>query len=196
MFCIVWSGSPLFAKAYLSQYLGLLQYSRKIYVVGIHWNCFKEVLSVSTQKIWFYGEMRKKYILAIRLFSLIMKHIKDCHNIFSIALLTLKMPRKPASENVRLCHVLNILANFSNLFLHTGKQCGPWEEQSDLGPHCCKKWLLKSQADNKADDNCCAWQFKVNENPQHMFEWRNKKTYNTFWLNKAPYLELWTIWQL
>ena len=40
--------------------------------------------------------------------------------------LTLKMPRKPASENViRLCCLLNILANFSNLFLHTGKQCGP-----------------------------------------------------------------------
>ena len=41
-------------------------------------------------------------------------------------LLTLKAPRKPASENVLcLCHLLNILANFSNLFLHTGKQCGP-----------------------------------------------------------------------
>ena len=22
------------------------------------------------------------------------------------------------------------------------------------------KWLLKSQADDKADDNCCDWQFK------------------------------------
>ena len=40
--------------------------------------------------------------------------------------LTLKMPRKPASENVCLCHgLLNILANFSDLVLHTGKQCGP-----------------------------------------------------------------------
>ena len=40
--------------------------------------------------------------------------------------LTFKAPRKPASENVVcLCHLLNILANFSNLFLHTGKQCGP-----------------------------------------------------------------------
>ena len=39
-------------------------------------------------------------------------------------LLILKMPRNPASENVVcLCHLLNILANFSNLFLHTGKQC-------------------------------------------------------------------------
>ena len=40
--------------------------------------------------------------------------------------LTLKAPRKPASENVVcLCHLLNILANVLNLFLHTGKQCGP-----------------------------------------------------------------------
>ena len=35
--------------------------------------------------------------------------------------LTLKMPRKLASENVIcLCPLLNILANFPNLFLHTG----------------------------------------------------------------------------
>ena len=40
--------------------------------------------------------------------------------------LTIKMPRKPASENVVcICRLLNILANFSNLFLHTGKQYGP-----------------------------------------------------------------------
>ena len=43
--------------------------------------------------------------------------------------LTLKMPGKPASENV-VC-LLNILANFSNLFLHTGKQCGPWSDCSE-----------------------------------------------------------------
>ena len=45
--------------------------------------------------------------------------------------LALKMPRKPAYENVIcLCCLLNILANFSNLFLHTGKQCGPWSDCS------------------------------------------------------------------
>ena len=33
------------------------------------------------------------------------------------------------------------------------------EEQSDLGPHCLQKWLLKSQADDRADDNFCDWQF-------------------------------------
>ena len=27
-------------------------------------------------------------------------------------------------------------------------------------PHCFQKWLLKSQADDKADNNCCDWQFK------------------------------------
>ena len=40
--------------------------------------------------------------------------------------LTLKTPGKPASENVVcLYHLLNILTNFSNLILHTGKRCGP-----------------------------------------------------------------------
>ena len=34
------------------------------------------------------------------------------------------------------------------------------KEQSDLGPHCLQKWLLKSQADDNADENCCDWQFK------------------------------------
>ena len=34
------------------------------------------------------------------------------------------------------------------------------KEQSDLGPHCLQKWCLKSQADDKADYNCCDWQFK------------------------------------
>ena len=32
------------------------------------------------------------------------------------------------------------------------------KEQSDLGPHC--KNDLKSQADDKADDNSCDWRFK------------------------------------
>ena len=69
--------------------------------------------------------------------------------------LTLKMSRKPISENVAcLCLLLNILANFSNLFLHTGKQC------SLIRVHTVCKNDLKSQADDKADDNCCDWQFK------------------------------------
>ena len=34
------------------------------------------------------------------------------------------------------------------------------KEQSDLDPHCLQKWLLKSEVDDKADDNCFDWQFK------------------------------------
>ena len=34
------------------------------------------------------------------------------------------------------------------------------EERFDLDPYCLQKWLLKSQADDKADDNCCDCQFK------------------------------------
>ena len=37
---------------------------------------------------------------------------------------------------------------------------GAPKEQSDLGPHCLQKLLLKSQADDKADDNSCDWRFK------------------------------------
>ena len=33
------------------------------------------------------------------------------------------------------------------------------KEQSDLGPQCLQKWLLKSQAGDKADDNSCDWHF-------------------------------------
>ena len=38
------------------------------------------------------------------------------------------------------------------------------EEQSDLGPHCLQKWLLKSHAEDKKkkkkNDNSCDWYFK------------------------------------
>ena len=54
-------------------------------------------------------------------------------------ILTLKLPRKPASENVVcLRRLLNILANFSNLFLHTGKQCGP---RSDCSSRSSLIWV-------------------------------------------------------
>ena len=50
------------------------------------------------------------------------------------------MPRKTASENVVcLCRLLNILTDFSNLFLHTGKQCGPRSDSSLIWVHTvCK----------------------------------------------------------
>ena len=59
-------------------------------------------------------------------------------------ILTLKMPRNPASENVVcLCRLLNILANFSNLFLHSGKQCGPWSDCSWTGSTLFAKKTFK-----------------------------------------------------
>ena len=36
------------------------------------------------------------------------------------------------------------------------------EEQYDLGPHCLQKRLLKSQADDKADDSCVVGSLRVN----------------------------------
>ena len=45
------------------------------------------------------------------------------------------------------------------IFLQTFQTYFCKQEQSDLGPKCLQKWLLKSQAE-KADDNCCDWQFK------------------------------------
>ena len=60
-------------------------------------------------------------------------------------LLTLKAPRKSASENVVfLCRLLHLLANFSNLYFAYRQTV--WtqirlllKEQSDLGPHCLQK---------------------------------------------------------
>ena len=59
-----------------------------------------------------------------------------------ITSLTLKAPRKTASENVDcLCRLLNILANFSKLFFAYRQTVLTQirlllKEQSDLGPHC------------------------------------------------------------
>ena len=36
------------------------------------------------------------------------------------------------------------------------------EEQSDLGPHCLQKWLLKSQADDKAETVVVIGSLRVN----------------------------------
>ena len=81
------------------------------------------------------------------------------------------MPRKPASENV-VCYVVCwiFLQTYQTYFCIQANSVDPdqiaprgphcLEEQSDLGPHCLQKWLLKSQADDKAADSCCDWQFK------------------------------------
>ena len=69
--------------------------------------------------------------------------INQCYPCPGLQGLTLKMPRKPASENVVcLCHLLNILANFSNLFF------------------ACRQTVWTQIRLLLDDDNCCDWQFK------------------------------------
>ena len=76
----------------------------------------RRTLYATVESLWDYqGQTTLFMLFQYRKGVLITKRI-NMH-------LTLKMPRKPASEN-DLC-LLNILANFSNLFLHTGKWCGP-----------------------------------------------------------------------
>ena len=48
--------------------------------------------------------------------------------------------------------------------------------QANLGPHCLQKWLLKLQADDKADDNSCDWCFKG----KYLLQPRHSITYVTF----------------
>ena len=77
--------------------------------------------------------------------------------------LTLEMPRKPASENVVCLTSAEYSCKlFKPIFAYRQTV---WtlirlllEEQSDLGPHCLQKWLLKSQAGDKADNyNVLLW---------------------------------------
>ena len=79
--------------------------------------------------------------------------------------LTLKRPRKSASENVVCLSSAEYSCKlFKPIFAY--RQI-VWTlirlllgEQSDLDPHCLQNWFLKSQADDKADD-CCDWLFKI-----------------------------------
>ena len=51
------------------------------------------------------------------------------------------------------------LQTFQTHFCIQANSADP-DQTADLGLHCLQKWLLKSQADDKADDNCCDWHFK------------------------------------
>ena len=51
------------------------------------------------------------------------------------------------------------LQTFQIYFCIQANSVDPDQTAPDLGPHCLQKWLLKSQADDKAY-NCCDWQFK------------------------------------
>ena len=100
---------------------------------------------MSSDNVCFLREIRKISVLfSWKIVPYLELWTAGLHSTGWISGLTLKTPRKAAFENVVcLCYLLNILANFSNLFLHIGKQ---WtqitlllEEQSDLGPHCLQK---------------------------------------------------------
>ena len=77
----------------------------------------KECPAQTDQTAWMHRLIWASTVYSRRHFSTV-AHINT---------LTLKAQRKTASENVVcLCRLLNILADFSNLFLHTGKQYGSW----------------------------------------------------------------------
>ena len=61
------------------------------------------------------------------------------------------------TNDVCLCRLLNILADFSNLFFCIQANS---VDPDQIWVHSLQKWLLKSQADDKADDNSCDWRFK------------------------------------
>ena len=52
------------------------------------------------------------------------------------------------------------LQTFQTYFWIQANSVDPDRTAPDLGPHCLQKWLVKSQADDKADDNSCDWRFK------------------------------------
>ena len=140
---VSWSGSALFAKA---GHIWVQQGQRKC---------------ICNNKIATRNRIFKLYI------TLKIVYISFCFVFIRISL-TLKMPRKPASENVVcLCRLLNILANFSNLFCIQANSVDPDQTASSgavwSGSTLFAKNNLKSQADDKADDNCCDWQFRVKQ---------------------------------
>ena len=51
------------------------------------------------------------------------------------------------------------LQNFQTYFCIQANSVDP-DQTAPLGKHCLQKWLLKTQADDKADDNSCDWRFK------------------------------------
>ena len=51
------------------------------------------------------------------------------------------------------------LQTFQTYFCTQANSMDP-DQSSLIWFHCLQKWLLKSQADDKADDNCCDWHFK------------------------------------
>ena len=78
--------------------------------------------------------------------------------------LTLKMPRKPASENLKMSSVYVIcwifLQTFQTYFCIQANSVDPDQTAPRGAVWSGSTLFAKSQADDKADDNCCDWQFK------------------------------------
>ena len=74
--------------------------------------------------------------------------------------LTLKAPRKTASE--KCCLFMSSVEYSCKLLKATGIPANTVDPDQTAPKilHCLQKWLLKSQAEDKADDNCCDWRFK------------------------------------
>ena len=51
------------------------------------------------------------------------------------------------------------LQTFQTYFCIQANSVDP-DQTADLGPRCLQKWLLKPQADDKADGNSYDWRFK------------------------------------
>ena len=51
------------------------------------------------------------------------------------------------------------LQTFQTYFCIQANSVDP-DQTAPKSPHCLQKWLLKSQADDKAVDNSCDWHFK------------------------------------
>ena len=52
------------------------------------------------------------------------------------------------------------LQTFQTYFCIQANSVDPDQTAPKRIPHCLQKWLLKSQADDKADDDSCDWRFK------------------------------------
>ena len=147
--------SLFYAKNKKNLTLDKVHFSTKNYRCFSYISMKTEALLLSTHNM-FPWEIPVRILLSG--YSLLSEAMKN--------ILTLKTLRKPASENVVcFCCLLKFSCKlFKPIFAYRQTV---WtqirlllEEQSDLGPHCLQKWLLKSQADDKADDNSCDWQFK------------------------------------
>ena len=73
------------------------------------------------------------------------------------------MPRKPASENVYVvCWIF--LQTFQTYFCIQANSVDPDQTAKGavwFGSKLFAEMTLKSEADDKADDNCCDWQVRV-----------------------------------